>query len=528
MCGRACDERRSALGIEVSNDGKLTMQKLFVLCSAAAVGWLGSAGFVPAQTPTNALPARPVTLPECFQQALQNNLDLQIERISPALSLADLDIARAGYDPVFTFSSQHSYSLSGGGLDANKLAIPSSRSDSDTFSSGFSGNGPIGMTYNLSGNVSESYGRSVAPFDTSSGSISLSLTQPLLKNFLFDTTRWNIAVAKNRLKYSELRLRFQIMNVLSAVEQAYYDLIFSRENVKVQEQALQLARQLFEDNKRRVEIGTMARLDEKQAESQVAAREADLTSARNSLATAQNNLKKLITANYRGLHDAPLDPTEVLTALPTSLDLQQSWDKGMSQRPDLLQSRLDLERQGLNVKYYKNQRLPEVDLTGRGGHGASGNAVREFSDAFGDFRKGDKPFYTVGASITVPLENKAARQRYKQSKLSADQLLLDLKKLEEGILVQIDESVNLVRSNFDRVESTRKARAYAEAALLAEQQKLGAGKSTSFVVLQLQRDLTSARSEEIRALADYNKALSQLHLNEGTTLERNKINVEVK
>ena len=116
------------------------MRKMFLLGCAVCAGGFVSPLVAPAQTN---VASRAVTLPECFQQALQNNLDLQIERISPALSLADLDIARAGYDPVFTFSSQHGYSLSGGGLDANKLVIPSSRSDSDTFSSGFSGNGPI-------------------------------------------------------------------------------------------------------------------------------------------------------------------------------------------------------------------------------------------------------------------------------------------------------------------------------------------------------------------------------------------------
>jgi outer membrane protein TolC len=172
--------------------------------------------------------------------------------------------------------------------------------------------------------------------------------------------------------------------------------------------------------------------------------------------------------------------------------------------------------------------FPELDITGSYGHGASGGNVREFSDAFNDFRTGDRPFWTVGGTFSIPLSNKAARNRYKQSKLTADQLVLQLKKLEESALVQIDETVNQVRTSLDRVDSTRKARTYAEDALDAEQKKLASGKSTSFVVLQLQRDLTSARSEEIRALADYNQALSRLALEEGTTLERKKIRVDVK
>src|SRR5205814_1039364 len=103
----------------------------------------------------------------------------------------------------------------------------------------------------------------------------------------------------------------------------------------------------FSENKKRVEIGTLARLDEKQSESQVAASQADLATAQRSLATAQNNLKRLITAGYRGLHDAQLDPTETLDAVPQGIDLQESWSRGMSRRPDLLQARLDLERQGI-------------------------------------------------------------------------------------------------------------------------------------------------------------------------------------
>jgi len=239
-------------------------------------------------------------------------------------------------------------------------------------------------------------------------------------------------------------------------------------------------------------------------------------------------LKTLITARYRLLHDTRLEPSEPLIALPTTLDLQESWGKGLNQRPDLLESRLDLEKAGIDVKYYKNQRLPELDLTGSYGHGASGGTTREFNDAFNDFRTGDKPFYTVGATVTVPLDNLAARSRYRQNKLLADQALLTLKKLEETILSQIDNDVSQVRTTFNSVDSSRQARIYAEEALEAEQKKLENGASTSFVVLQLQRDLTTARSQEIRALADYNKALATLALDEGDTLERHKMNLEVK
>jgi outer membrane protein TolC len=227
------------------------------------------------------------------------------------------------------------------------------------------------------------------------------------------------------------------------------------------------------------------------------------------------------------VHDEIFNPTDPLLAVPFPVDLQDSWTRGMRLRPDLQQARLDLERQGITLKYYRNQMLPQLDVTGSYGFAASG-ALQEYSDAFGDISRGDKPFYAIGGVFSIPLENKAARSRVKQSKLNVQQALLTLKKLEENALVLIDEAAGQLNAAFKQVESSREARIYAEAALEAEQKKLTAGKSTSYLVLQFQRDLTAARSAEIQALSEYNKDRSQLFLQEGTTLERRGIKVQVK
>ncbi len=482
------------------------------------------------QSATNS--PRAISLDECVQMALARNLDIQISRYSPLLSQSDLTIASAGYDPNFSSTLQHNYSLAGGSLDANKLPTPPATSDTDSISSGINGLLPYsGMTYNLSGNIAETFGKSGAaatPFDTTSGRVGLTLTQPLLKNLWIDSTRLNIAVAKNRIKYTEAQLRLQIMSTVSAVEQAYYELVFARENVKVQEKALQLAERLLSENKRRVEVGALAPLDEKQSESQVAARRADLLAAQRTLDADQNALKKLISDDYAALNPVDFQPNETLLATVQNFELQESWRRGLNQREDLKQSKLDLERNGIQLRYYKNQVYPQLDIFGTYGHGASGGTTVEFSDGFDNFRQGNRPFYTYGLTFSIPLGNRAARERVKSSKLTVEQALLTLKKLEQDIMVQIDDSVKLAKTNFERVDATRQARVYAEAALEAEQKKLENGKSTSFVVLQLQRDLTAARSDEIRALADYNKALSSLSLNEGSTLERRNIDLKVK
>ena len=175
------------------------------------------------------------------------------------------------------------------------------------------------MNYTLSGNVSEAFGQgaqgaATAPFDTASGSTSISLNQPLLKNFWIDSTRLNIKVAKNRLKYYELGLKLTIMTIATTVEQAYYDLIYARENVTVQEKAVELATQLVVENKKRVEFGALAILDQEQAEAQEASSRATLIAAKGALVTQQNTVKQLITDNYAAMQPVELQPTAPLSA----------------------------------------------------------------------------------------------------------------------------------------------------------------------------------------------------------------------
>jgi len=480
---------------------------------------------------------RAMSLVDCVQEALQHNLELQIERYNPEISLYDLRGSYAGWDPVFSVQGKHTYSLSGGGLDPEtKLPSPSSTTDADVFEAGIAGVAPWGLNYNLFGNINESYGE-ISPvfltnlptlFDNTRGAVGVNLFQPLLKNFWIDQTRLNIAVSKNRFTFSEQGLRGKVMDIVTSVEKGYFDLIAAREKVKVQEKALQLAEQLLSENKKRVEVGTLAPLDEKQAESQAAQRRTDLLSARQAQSSAQNALKSLLTDNYREFHDVEIEPAEPLAVPALIFNLQDSWGKGLSQRPELLQAKLDAERQGIQLKYDRNQLYPQLDVIGSYGHSAGGAGIREFSDGFDQFRGGDQPFWSYGARLNVPLSNTAARNNYKANKVALKQLLLKLKQTEQTILTEIDNDVIAARVGYERVNSTREGRRYAEAALEAEQKKMESGKSTSFFVLQLQRDLTQARSDEITALTDYNKSLAELARAEGSTLERRAVNVEVK
>jgi outer membrane protein TolC len=186
---------------------------------------------------------------------------------------------------------------------------------------------------------------------------------------------------------------------------------------------------------------------------------------------------------------------------------------------------LDLERLGYVLKFNRNQLYPQLDLVGS--YGFSG-AEREYGGAFGDIRRGNNPTYSYGVVVSIPLGNSAARNNYRIGKAQQQQALLSLQRLEQNIMLQIEDTVKLAQTNFERVGATKEARQFAEAALQAEQTKLENGKSTSFFVLQLQRDLTGARTAEIQALADYNKALAQLALREGSVFERNNLHLKIK
>jgi HAE1 family hydrophobic/amphiphilic exporter-1 len=472
-----------------------------------------------AQTGTNTPAGRAMSLPDCIQAALAHNLDVQIQRFNPQISRYDLNAAYSGYDPAFTASGKHNYDDNNSGTNGVLPAI----SDVNYFNSGIGGSLPWGMQYNFSGNVSDTHANNALP--SSGGQIQASLTQPLLKNFWIDATRLNIRVAKNQLKQSEQVLRQQIINSVTAVADAYYELIFAQENVQVQQEALQLSQTQLDQDRQRLQIGTLAVLSVQQDESQTAQDHANLIAAQSTLDTDQNVLKNLLTDEYSKWHDVNIVPSETLTAPSQSFDLQASWNKGMTERPDLLQAKLNVEQEGIQLKYYRNQMFPELDLIGTYGFNGAGP---QYSDAFGQYNEGNRPFYTYGAQLSVPLGSVGPRNQYKATKATLQQVVLQLKQFEQTVMVQIDNAVKVAESDYQSVEATKQARIYAQAALDAEQKTYAVGKATTFEVLQYQNSLTSARSQEIRALANYNEALANLAAQEGATFERYNISIEAK
>jgi outer membrane protein len=483
--------------------------------------------------PTGAnMVTRQVSLSECIHMALEKNLDIRIGRSVPRIAQLSLEASYgAYYDPILGGSASQSYIARPGTLDPNIGAIPGSETWNENFTLGLAGQLPTGARYELSGELNRLSGETIVngtnvnlPFQYTPET-GIRVTQPLLKNFWVDAGRVDIKVKKKEIKRSELSYQSLIMGIVFQVSQFYYDLVAARDQVKVREMALQLKQQFAFENKKKVEAGALAPLDEKQAESEAATAQADLIRARFDAEAAENALKALITDQFTSLHSTTLEPTEKLLAVLQLFNVVESWRTGVERRPDYLAQKEFLEQQNILLKFTQNQLYPALDVVGTYGRNGLGTTWGNSIDTMADNLF---PRWSGAVVFSVPITRKYERATHNSQKVRVETAVLELKRIEEFVVREIDDAIKRIRSAYAAIESTREARVFAEAALEAEQKKLENGKSTNFQVLELQDRLTQARANEIGALTVYNKALHDLYYREGTTLERNKVTLDVR
>lgn len=496
----------------------------------------------------------PVSLDDCLKMALESNLEIRVAKYSPMLGTLALQGDFGAYDPNFRMNAQRSYRASEGFGGVGAFNTLPNESEVEQLSGGLGGLLPTGMQYDMTASTPRNGGSQVQldPFGRPyvveipwayTPSILGTASQPLLRNAWIDQARLTIQLDRKNLLQNEADFRRQLITTVTDVTIAYHNLIEARENVRVQEKALELAVRAWRENQKRVEVGAMAPLEEKQSEAQVKRSEADLISARQQLATAQNALKRLLSDDFAALDGKAFTPTASLQAIPEAFDKKDSWHKGLTLRPDLRRAQVELEKQKITLRFNRNQLFPQLDIfasyglngqdvpvpsrnpaTGQISYAESGSQSRAWRDISG----AEFPNYTYGLRLNVPLSNRRARMNYQSSKLLNERLLLDYKRLEQDVMVEIDNAILTARTAFERVSATEAARDYADQAWEAEKKKLENGKSTSFVVLQLQRDLIAAESAAVTAKSDYNKAIARLAQSEGFTLERYKVNLNIR
>lgn len=493
--------------------------------------------------------AKPVSLDDCVKMALQKNLDLRIIQYAPRNAQSVLSQTYQAYDPTLTAQANQQFNFSAGVAPVGSFVPPTTETWNENYSVGVGGLLPTGLTYDLGTTMRRNSGIAYRPvFDAAGNAVidpatgkqlilqddqgfryfpnaSIRLSQPLLRNFWIDQPRMMIQINKLNVERQEEAVRQEVMRVTTEVALTYHDVIATRESVRVQRKAVETAERRLLEQKKRVEVGALAPLDEKQSEAEVYRAKADLIQAQGRYGDALTALRNLVSDNLAEVDEVILDPTLALTAEPVAFSKTDSWHKALTLRPDIMNAQHTLEQQSVRLKFARNQIFPQLDLTG--GYGISGVGL-DFGPSLKTMEDRTYPNHNAGIVFSIPLSNRNAREAHKQAKLEQERLLLDYKRLEQNAMRLVDVSIRAAKTQFERVGATKKQREFAAQALDAEEKKLANGKSTAFQVLELQRQLTQAESDEINAFSEYNKELYRLSQAEGDILNKLGILLDIR
>src|SRR5258708_461257 len=467
-----------------------------------------------------------LSLEDAVKRALDNNLDIAVDRYTPAAGAEGVRQALGAYDPLVTgilsTASQDSpatNAFSGGA----KVTT-----DTKIWNFGVTQYLPTGGSFNLTFNSNKSDTNSVfTSFNpTYTSFFSLNLTQPLLRNLKLDSSREQIRVAKKNRDISDVQFRQTVINTVASTKQGYYDLIAAIHNLDAQQKSLDLAKKLLNENQIKVRVGTLAPLDVVSAQAEVASREEGVIRAEATIFDTEDALKRLIfPKNDPATWDLRLIPKDRPSAEPVKVDVGMAIQTALEKRTDVVAARRNLEKADIQVDFAKSQVLPQVDLVASyGSTGVGGTALQRqglggpivgtipggYGDAAGDALGIANPTWTVRVNVTYPIMNRQAAALSAQARIAKDQALVSFQRLELQDAQEVRVAARAVETNSKRIETTRAARVLQEQRLDAEEKKVAAGMYTNFLVTQAQRDLADARVAEIQAIADYGKSVVTL------------------
>jgi outer membrane protein TolC len=468
-----------------------------------------------------------LSLDEAVKRALENNADIVVARYNPELSVEAVRSAAGYYDP-FLFSSLRHNSTDTKGTSAFSGGVTvNTKADVWNFGVGvpFQTGANFTLTFNNNKQDTNSLFTTFNPVYNSS--LSLSLTQPLLKNFKIDSPREQLKLAKKSREISDVQFHQQIINTVAGVKGFYYELIYAIDNLEAARQSLALAQKLLDENEIRVKVGTMAPLDVVQAQSEVASREVDVITAENALAQAQDNLKQAIfPQNDPAMWAIRIVPTDRASAEAIPVDTDAAVRTALENRTDIVAARKSLEQADISLAFSKNQLLPQLDLVANWGAAGAGGTqlVRDppfggpvvstipggYGDAVSEVFGADYPTWTLGVTLSYSIPNRTLKAQAAQARLTKDQTLASYRRLELQVAAEVRTAARGVESGFKTVASTKAARVLAEQRLDAEEKKFQAGMSTNFLVTQAQRDLAVAKVAELRAIANYRESVINL------------------
>ena len=493
-----------------------------------------------------------LTEADAVQMVLESNLDVVVERFDPRMSEYEIDMAYRLFDPTLSMTlgaSRDTRPLTTTFLTGTETQTSLSHNVNVGVSKLFETGTLFGVDY-TSNRVSDNNLRNfLNPYWRAS--LTASVSQPLLRNFgLLPNTRL-IRIARNNKDISQHLFEQQVVQLVNQVQNLYWDLVFAGKDVEVRRKSLDLAVKTNEDNKRMAEIGTLAPIEVVQSEAEIANRREALIRAEYSLAQMEDQMKKLISSlgdpGRVAVRIVPLDSLATMDDF-RDFDLVQAVSYAIEQRPEIKQQRKRIDNAGVDLKYFRNQLLPDVRFNVSYGTAALEGVSRSFEgggfgalpffggtpvvagttglgDAFNRLLGSDFPTYGASISVEIPLSNRSRRADYARASVARRQSEKRLRAVEQQIALEVRNAHTQLEMNRARIEATQKARELAERNLEAEQKKFQLGTSQIRFVLEEQVRLAEAQTNEVNAQVSFTKAKRDLDRAMGKTLELQNIRI---
>ncbi len=518
----------------------------------AAAERIGAQTGAPSGTSTgggaaDARPTVPLTLDDAVKLALERNLDIAVQRLNPATFDYAVANIRAGYRPSLTSQISHLANTNPSTQTISGAAAGTGIEQGlTTYNAGVTQNlrwGGGTFSANLNNNKQTTTSLTALFNPAFNTNWAAQYTQPLLRNFKIDNTRQQLAITLLNQDISEIQLQASIINIVSNVRNAYWDLVFATQAVDVAKRSVELAERLVRDNQTRVEIGTMAPIDVVQAQSQSATQRQNLAVAEGTRRTNELSLKRLIVAGTQDPNwNADIVPADRAEFAPQPIDIPAAVKRALENRTDLQQARKNLQVNDTTLKYLNNQTLPQADLVarygliGQGGtqYITSGTGINRvvtgeipggYGDALGSLFNRNYPTWTMQLNVTYPIGTSAADATVARARVQVNQVEAQLKQIELQIATDVTNAGTNVQNAVERVQAAQAAREFAERTLEAEQSKFEVGMSTNYFVVQAQRDVATAQNNELQAVLAYRKALVELERLQQTSLSTSNITI---
>jgi outer membrane protein len=458
-------------------------------------------------------------LQEAMRWVLEKNFALRVQAQDVGIARDSIDRARGEFDPKIFLSGNYEDNIRKlNAIDYSSFGL-SSGDPTQTFfteknlrtAAGLSGKLPTGTQYELSvtmnrlDNDVNRAGRFFSPeFESYAG---LTLTQPLLKDFWLKANLADLKVAKLEVRISERTREVEVVNKLIELANAYYDMVFGLENLKVKQEAVTIAQKLREENAERVRLGKMTDIDLTQADVKISEAREEAILGEDFLRERRVKLLKLLVNEFPAGPIPDFKVTAQLDVAPLSTTASDLVSAALAQRPDYLLAEDQVGKGQFNADRARNQRLPQVDLRFSYGHGGLDN---DFSGSFNQVTADNQRRVSGGVIASLPIGNHKAAADLRTARRKVQQAELTVAELKTTISIEVSNAVQRLDTLRLRLDTARQSREFAQQGLEVEQARLSAGKTTSFSVLDFQRKVSDARTREIAARVDLKKAEAEL------------------